>query len=112
MTSSPMNPIGGSGGMVGGGSLVTNTLNKQPLTAVPTLMGGNASGGSGGMHHSVQHSVAQQAMPNGPLAARAAVVAAAALQQQQQQGHLVARGQSPHQVHTVGISVGQRMQVC
>jgi len=114
MTSSPMNPIGGGGGMVGGGSLVTNTLNKQPLTAVP-MMGGNASGSGGAMHHSVQHSVSQQAMPNGPLAARAAVVAAAALQQQQQQqqqqqGHLVARGQSPHQVHTVGISVGQRMQ--
>jgi hypothetical protein len=67
------------------------------------------------MHHSVQHSVAQQGIPNGPLAARAAVVAAAALQQQQQQqqqAQLVARGQSPHQVHTVGISVGQRMQVC
>jgi hypothetical protein len=77
------------------------------------LMGGNASGGGGSMHHSVQHTVAQQGMPNGPLATRAAVVAAAALQQQQQQqqGHLVARGQSPHQVHTVGISVGQRMQV-
>lgn len=115
MTSSPMNPIGGGGGMVGGGSLVTNTLNKQPLTAVPTLMGGNASGSGGSMHHAVQHSVAQQGIPNGPLATRAAVVAAAALQQQQQQqqqGHLVARGQSPHQVHTVGISVGQRMQVC
>lgn len=113
MTSSPMNPIGGGGGMVGGGGLVTNTVNKQPLTAVPTLMGGNASGGGGSMHHSVQHGVAQQGMPNGPLATRAAVVAAAALQQQQQQqGHLVARGQSPHQVHTVGISVGQRMQVC
>jgi hypothetical protein len=74
------------------------------------LMGGNSSGGGGSMHHSVQHSVAQQGMPNGPLATRAAVVAAAALQQQQQ-GHLVARGQSPHQAHTVGISVGQRMQV-
>jgi hypothetical protein len=33
-------------------------------------------------------------------------------QQQQQQGHLVARGQLQHQVHTVGINVGQRMQVC
>jgi hypothetical protein len=76
------------------------------------LMGGNASGGGGSMHHTVQHNVAQQGMPNGPLATRAAVVAAAALQQQQQQGHLVARGQSPHQAHTVGISVGQRMQVC
>lgn len=107
MTSSPMNPIGGGGGMVGGVSLV----NKQPLTSVPTLMGGNASGGGGGMHHSVQHSVAQQGMPNGPLATRAAVVAAVALQQQQQ-GHMVARGQLPHQVHTVGINVGQRMQVC
>jgi hypothetical protein len=110
MTNSPMNPIGGGGGMVGGGSLVTNTLNKQPLTSVPTLMGGNASGGGGSLHHSVQHSVTQQGMPNGPLATRAAVVAAAALQQQQQ-GHMVARGQSPHQVHTVGISVGQRLQV-
>jgi hypothetical protein len=25
---------------------------------------------------------------------------------------MVARGQLPHQVHTVGINVGQRMQVC
>ena len=103
MTSSPMNPS-----MVGGGGLVTNTLNKQPLTAaaVASMMGG----GPQGVHPSVQHMT--QGMQNGPLAARAAVVAAAAMQQQQ--GHLVARGQSPHQVHAVGINVGQgpRMQVC
>ena len=93
--------------MVGGGGLVTNTLNKQPLTAaaVASMMGG----GPQGVHPSVQHM--GQGMQNGPIAARAAVVAAAAMQQQ---GHLVARGQSPHQVHAVGINVGQgpRMQVC
>ena len=69
-------------------------------------MGGSRQG----MHHSVQHGVAQ-GMPNGPLGR--SVVKAAAMQQQQQ-SHLVARGQSPHQVHAVGINVGQgpRMQVC
>ncbi|KAJ9586265.1 hypothetical protein L9F63_020085, partial [Diploptera punctata] len=98
MTSSPMNPS-----MVGGGGLVTNTLNKQPLSATTVAMMGG--GGPQGMHPSVQHMA--QGMQNGPLSARAAVVA-----MQQQQSHLVARGQSPHQVHAVGINVGQgpRMQ--
>jgi hypothetical protein len=107
-----MNSLTSNGGTVmvsssmnqtGEGSLVTNSHNKEPLTAVPTLMGGNASDGGGSMQHSVQHSLAHQGMPN-------VFVTAAA--QQQQQGHLVAQGQSPHQVHTVGISIGQHMQVC
>lgn len=92
-------------GMAGGGLIVSNSLNKQPLNTV-SMMGGNAQG----IHHpGAQHGVGQ--MQNGPPMINARALA----MQQQQQAHMVqgpTRGQSPHQqVQQVGMGPGgPRMQ--
>lgn len=98
------------GGMAGGGLIVANSLNKQPINTA-TMMG---AGNPQGLHHPGAHAGVQ--MQNGPGIMNAR---AAALQQQQaqQQAHMVGgptRGQSPHQqIHQVGIvppGQGPRMQ--
>nr|CAD7407320.1 unnamed protein product [Timema cristinae] len=98
----------------------TMSMSSLPVAMVSMSNNNNTSGGgatimtsSGTMGQLTlgkqQQGVMHHGLANGPLMART-VVAAAAMQQQQ--AHLVARGQSPHQVHTVGLSVGQgpRMQ--
>jgi E1A/CREB-binding protein len=112
MTSSSGASVAGSNsnssmsGMAGGGLIVANSLNKQPLNTV-TMMGGPTN--TQGIHHAAsQHGVAQ--MQNGPGGMMSARAVAMQQQQQQQQAHMVGgptRGQSPHQqVHPVGIVSG------
>lgn len=94
--------INSMSGMAGGG-LVVNSLNKGPQPV--TMMSGGPPGPQG-PHHPAGHPgvgvVPGPPLQNGPL------MRLQLQQQAQQQQQMVARGQSPHQVH--GINVGPRMQ--